>query len=167
MKKSKNEEGVMLVILILLLVVVATVVYGGAKIIKKPMNLPGVQLPTGSSSEETSVPTKKPQISPKQNLNELEGQPVLMENFDKTGYLTDWDANAERQTGNWILLYEEPGRLAIVANLTFNAFSKCDLGGGEEVCDKSELEFESRARVQGNEKNGIVTVIKLTKIAGP
>lgn len=149
MKKLKNEQGVASVILIILLLAVAAVVYGGIKIIKKPVNLPEFQLPAGSSSEETSAPAEE------------------VENFDKTGNLTDWDANAERQTGDWILLYEEPGRVAIVANLAFNAFSKCDLGKGEEVCDKSKLELGARARVQGNEKDGIVTVIKLTKMAGP
>lgn len=141
MRKLKNEQGVASVILIVLLVAVAAVVCGGVKIIKKPVNLPEFQ---------------EPQISP-----------ALMENFDKTGNLTDWDANTERQTGDWILLYEEPGRPAIVANLTFNAFSKCDLGKGEEACDKSKLELGAIARVQGNEKDRIVTVIKLTKIAGP
>jgi hypothetical protein len=169
MRKSKNEQGVALVILVVFLVVAATVVYGGAKIMKKPINLPGLQLPTGNNSEETIAPTEgmEPQISPKQDLEEPESQPVLVENFDRTGNLTDWDANAERETGDWILLYEEPGRPAIVANLTFNTFSKCDLGSGEEVCDKSKLELGVRARVQGNEKEGKVTVIKLTKIAGP
>ena len=162
MRKSKNEQGAALLILIILLVVGAIVVYGGAKIIKKPINLPGIQLPTGSSSEETSAPIEEAE----QDLDESDSQPVLVENFDKTGNLTDWDANAERQTGNWVLLYEAPGRPAITANLVFNASSKCDLGSGEEVCDKSKLELGSTARVQGNEKNGVVTVIKLTKIAG-
>jgi hypothetical protein len=167
MRKSKNEQGVALVILIIFLVVAAAVVYGGAKIIKKPVNLPEVQLPTGNNPEETNLPTEQPQISPKQDLDKSGNQPVLVENFDQTGNLTDWDANAERETGDWILLYEAPGRPAIVANLTFNAFSKCDLGSGEEVCDKSKLELGARASVQGNEKEGKVTVIKLTKIAGP
>lgn len=94
-------------------------------------------------------------------------QPVLVENFDKTGNLTDWDSNTERQTGDWILLYDEPGRLAIVAKLAFNALSKCDLGSGEEVCDKNKLELGAVTRVQGNQKGEIVTVIKLTKLAGP
>lgn len=141
MKKLKNEQGVASVMLIILLVTAAIVVYGGVKIIKKPVNLPDFQ---------------EPQISP-----------ALMENFDKTGNLTDWNANAERQTGDWILLYEEPGRPAIVANLAFNTFSKCDLGKGEEACDKSKLELGAMARVQGSEKDGVVTVIRLTKIAGP
>jgi hypothetical protein len=167
MKKSKNEEGVALVILIVLLVAAVVVVYGGAKIMKKPVNLPGFQLPNGGSPEETSVPTEEPQISPKQNLDESESQPILVENFDKTGNLTDWDANTEKETGDWTLLYEVPGQPAIIANLTFNAFSQCDLGSGEEVCDKSKLELGVRARVQGNEKDGTVTVIKLTKITGP
>lgn len=169
MKKSKNEQRMTLVILVVLLVVVGVLVYGGAKIIKKPLNWPGFQLPAGSSSGETSASTERmePQISPKPDFDESSSQPVLVENFDKTGNLTDWDANTEKQTGNWILLYDEPGRLAIVANLAFNALSKCDLGSGEKVCDKSNLELGIIARVQGNEENGIVTVIKLTKIAGP
>lgn len=158
MRKLKNEQGVASVILIVLLIAVAVAVYGGVKIIKKPVSLPEFQLPIGTSSGETGAPTKgvEPQISP-----------VLIENFDKTGNLTDWDANAEKQTGDWILLYEEPGRSAIVANLVFSAFSRCNLGNGEEVCDKNKLELGAIARVQGDEKNGVVTVIKLTKIAGP
>lgn len=149
MRKLKNEQGLASVMLVILLLVATVVVYGGVKITKKPVNLPDFQLPAGSSSEETSAPAEE------------------VENFDKTGNLTDWDANAERQTGDWILLYDEHGRLAVVANLAFNAFSKCDLGKGEEVCDKSKLELGAIARVQGNEKDGIVTVIKLTRIAGP
>lgn len=169
MRGLKNEQGAALVIVIILLVVAAAGVYGGAKILKKPISLPGFQSPTGSSSEKTSVPTRgiDPQISPAQDLDKSGDQPVLVENFDETGNLTDWDASVERQTGDWILLYEEPGRPAIVAKLTFNAFSKCDLGSGEKVCDKSKLELGARARVQGSDKGGRVTVIKLTKIAGP
>jgi len=157
MKKLKNEQGVASVVLIVLLVVAAVAVYGGVKIIKKPVNSPEIQSPISSNSEETDAPIEEvePQISP-----------VLIENFDKTGNLTDWDASVEKQTGDWTLLYEEPGRPAIVANLAFNAFSQCDLGNGEEVCDKNKLELGIMARVQGDEKNGVVTVIKLTKIAG-
>jgi hypothetical protein len=169
MKKSKNEQGAALVILIVLLVVGAAAVYGGAKLLKKPIDLPGLQLPTSSGSQETSSPSgeAEPQISTKPDVEEASLQPVLIENFNRTGNLTDWDSHTERQTGNWILLYEAPGQPAIVANLAFNALSKCDLGNGEEVCDKSKLELGTIAKVQGHEENGVVTVIKLTKLALP
>jgi len=92
-----------------------------------------------------------------------EDEAVLPQNFSETGGLTDWDANAEKQTGNWVLLYDKPGQLALTVKLTFDNESICDFGSGEEKCDFSKFELGMFAKVEGYEKDGTVTVVKITK----
>lgn len=171
MKKLKNEEnnkGLAPLVLIILLALAGGLVYGGAKIIKKPALLLKVQMPEESSGETTEDYGRglEDQGLLEGNVGQVEKSPSLTENFDKRGNLTDWDSKLEKETGSWILLYDEPGRLAIAANLVFDNSSKCDLGNGEEICDKSKFELGTTARVQGVEEGGKVKVTKLTKVFG-
>lgn len=166
MKKTRNDQGFAPVTLLILIIIAAGAIYGGSRLIKKPVDLLKVNV---GSNQPTSVPTggMKQQVSPKEELPNPADQQVLVENFNKTGGLTDWDANFEKQTGNWVLLYDEPGRLALTAKLAFNAASICDLGDGEKPCDPAKFTLGAYTNVRGNEQNGAVTVIKLTKMAGP
>jgi hypothetical protein len=75
-------------------------------------------------------------------------------NFDKTG-------NLSRQDGKWVLIYEEPGKPALVASLSFNEKSICEKGAQKDVCVLNNLNIGERTRIVGTLDGGILTVYDL------
>ena len=118
--------------------------------ISKPTSIASVSPTTLPTLTSTPTPTSSPQILPI--------------NFTETGNLVNYDSQTESNVSDWTLLYEKPGNPAISAKLAFSEASLCDLGEGPVSCDKSKLTNGDRAKVEGNNNNGVVTVIKLTKL---
>lgn len=75
-------------------------------------------------------------------------------NFDKTG-------NLSRQDGKWVLIYEEPGKPALVASLSFNEKSICEKGAQKDVCVLNNLNIGERTRIVGTLDGGVLTVYDL------
>lgn len=85
-------------------------------------------------------------------------------NFTYDGHLIKQGSGSDSES--WTFLYEGPGAPAQTANLIFNHFSVCDLGGGEKSCQINLRQVESGTKVhlEGNKENDIVTVIKLKRL---
>lgn len=65
------------------------------------------------------------------------------------------------ETENWTFLYKEPDKLAVIAYLTFNFRSQCDLGRGEQICNTEKLENGLKVKIEGNKNGSNLTVLKL------
>jgi len=63
--------------------------------------------------------------------------------IEKTGNLT-------KQNGNWVLVYEEPGKPALTLKLEFNANSICEKGEQKDICVLNNLTIGDRVRVEGS-----------------
>lgn len=171
MNKNKNSRGAAAAAIILA-VLVFGIVLGVYKFISQKQssssekNFVEESLPEESLVEESSENPNQNEFGSGQGSRGsevAEGETVLEQNFSETGGLTDWDSNAEKQTGNWVLLYDKPGRLALTVKLALNDKSVCDFDNGEEKCDFSKFELGMFAKVEGYEKDGVVTVTKITK----
>jgi len=82
----------------------------------------------------------------------------------KPDFITDGNLrlkSSDEETENWTLLYEEPGKPAIIIYLTFNFRSKCDYGSGEQICNTKKFENGLRVHIEGIKNGSDVTVIKL------
>jgi gas vesicle protein len=75
-------------------------------------------------------------------------------NFDKTG-------NLSKQNGEWVLIYEEPGKPALIASLSFNEKSICEKGAQKDVCVLNNLNIGERTRIIGTLEGGVLTVYDL------
>lgn len=75
-------------------------------------------------------------------------------NFSKSGNLVNKD-------GVLNLLYDEPGKLALVVILKFNSESICDLGQVDTNCDLSKLEDGLFVTITGQQNDNEVEVYKL------
>lgn len=139
MDKNKSKKGAMPIIAIIALVIAI----GGAAYIGQKYFV--------------SKPTPPPILAPIP-------KPSLEINFSEVGNILNWDVQTESYTDDWTLLYEKPGNPAISVNLNFNENSLCDIGEGDELCDKNKFSNGDRAKVEGNRVNNKVTVIKLEKI---
>ena len=85
--------------------------------------------------------------------------PAPNPDFITDGHLQVRDEGEE--TENWVFLYEEPGRPAAVAYLTFNFRSKCDFGKGEQICNTKKFENGMYVHLEGIKSGSDVKVIKL------
>ncbi len=85
--------------------------------------------------------------------------PEKKADFSKDGYLHLYDENKE--TAAWKLLYDEPGRLALTLTLNLNFRSRCNYGGGEQICNEKKFENGKRVHVEGNISGDQLTVLKL------
>jgi len=85
--------------------------------------------------------------------------PEQKADFSKDGSLHLYDENKE--TATWKLLYDEPGRLALILTLSFNFRSRCDYGGGEQICNEKKFENGKRVHVEGIINGDQLTVLKL------
>lgn len=83
-------------------------------------------------------------------------------NFSKEG------AFFAREDG-WILLWDEPGRLALTVKVNFTDQSECFLGGEKKDCALINMGPESYDRVSlvGNRSGDEVTVTKLEEVKMP
>lgn len=139
MKKVTNKKGAIPIIAVIILVIaIGGAAYGGYQYLApKPTPVPILE-PTTRSSLEI--------------------------NFSEVGNILNWDVQTESYTDDWTLLYEKPGNPAISVKLNFNENSVCDIGEGDELCDKNKFSNGDRAKVEGNRTNDTVTVIKLEKL---
>jgi len=69
----------------------------------------------------------------------------------------------------WVLLWDEPGRMALTVRLIFTDKSTCIFGGEEKDCGLINMGPESYdyASVEGDRDDGEVTVIKLEELKLP
>lgn len=75
-------------------------------------------------------------------------------NFDKTG-------NLSKQDGKWVLIYEESGKPALVASLSFDEKSICEKGAQRDMCVLNNLKIGERARIVGTLDGSVLTVYDL------
>jgi hypothetical protein len=143
-KKLHAQKGLVPIIVVVLVVVAIVAGYG----VYRYFGL------------DSASPTANPSVSEQPAAR----QGALEINFTETGNILNWNAQTESYMEEWTLLYEKPGNPAISVKLVFNDDSLCDLGEGESVCDKAKLSNGDRAKVEGNMKNGEVTVVNLTKL---
>lgn len=80
--------------------------------------------------------------------------------FSQTGNLTKNNPGYKPDT--WYLVYEKSGQPALHAELKFTNDSVCVVGGERGDCDMNDLTQGARAKVEGLEKNDVVTVEVLT-----
>lgn len=92
---------------------------------------------------------------------------TLEVNFSQAGNILNWDSQTESYTDEWTFLYEKPGNPAISLKLVFSQSSLCNIGEGEKVCDKGELNNGDRVELEGSRVGDKVTVIKLEKLSTP
>lgn len=109
-----------------------------------------------TSSTKTQDLLKKPEET--RNLMQTVA-PLPKADFSKDGYLSFGQEDEETPTIK--LLYEEPGRPAVIAYLSFNFRSKCDYGQGEGICNEKKFEDGIRVHIEGVKSGSDVTVIKL------
>jgi len=72
------------------------------------------------------------------NINLINAENLI----EKTGNLT-------KQNGNWVLVYEEPGKPALTLKLEFNANSLCEKGAQKDICVLENFKIGSRVRISG------------------
>ena len=83
-------------------------------------------------------------------------QQEVKADFSKTGNITKSESKIN-------LIYEEPGKPALSANLVFNENSKCESATGEKTCVLTDLKDGDRISVEGKlQADNSVEVIKLT-----
>jgi len=152
--KNQREGFVATKFLVVMAVGVAMVgaVYGGYRYVKNNLKIThgsaaNLEKPdwikTAKEARDTMatvVPASKPDFTADGNL-----------------HLKD---NGE-ETENWTFLYEEPGKPAVVAYLTFNFRSKCDFGSGEQICNTKKFENGLKVHIEGTKSGSDVTVINL------
>ena len=109
-----------------------------------------------TSSTKTQDLLKKPEEA-KKIMESV--APLPQADFVKDGYLR-LDQEDE-ETSNWQLLYEEPGRLALIVNLNFNNRSSCDYGKGDQIRSEKHFKDGMRVHIEGTKGGNNVTVINL------
>lgn len=114
----------------------------------------------GVPTEETREAKPTPKLTP-------EPTQALTINFSQAGNILNWDSQTETYADEWTLLHEKPGNPALSVNLIFNENSICDVGQGEKVCNKGELNNGDRVELEGNRVGDTVTVIRLKKLSAP
>lgn len=67
----------------------------------------------------------------------------------------------EETEGQWMFIYDEPGKMAANVLLDFNNRSICDYGNGEQICNTKKFEIGQRVHVEGNINGDLLTVLKL------
>ncbi len=139
-KFEKQKGAVPIIAVIILMAVIGGAAYVGQKLIA-PSKKPG--------PESASEPSPKPPMEV---------------NFTETGNTLNWDSRTESYLDEWTLLYEKPTNPAISVKLEFDENSLCNLGEGEEPCDKNKLNNGDLSQVKGNRVADTVTVIKLEKL---
>ncbi|MEK7653213.1 MAG: hypothetical protein AAB358_01925 [Patescibacteria group bacterium] len=119
---------------LLALAVVAAFVLAGCSLI-----------PTGNQNQPSNE---------NQNANtNQESAPAV--NFTKTGNISNW--------ANKTFLYEEPGKPAVSATLSFGDYSQCDNNAqGFTPCNVAEFKDGDRVLVEGNLADGVVKVVRIT-----
>jgi hypothetical protein len=85
-------------------------------------------------------------------------EPGKQNNFSKPGNIVQGEGN------EWVLVYEEPGKPALRANLQFTASSSCDMGAGSASCEGIRWKAGERVRVEGNLSGQSLIVSKVTKL---
>ena len=135
---------------------------------------PGVlTLPKGELGEPTVIqeqkgpePTAKPTTvaptSKEPEQKEKSETPSTKGNFSQKGAIFAGE-------DGWVLLWDEPGRMALTVRLIFTDKSTCIFGGEEKDCGLINMGPESYdyASVEGNRDDGEVTVIKLEELKLP
>jgi hypothetical protein len=145
MDKFESKKVFIPIVVLIILIIVVGAGYG----VYKYFGPKTIFLPTGLSvkKESESVPKEPATI-----------------NFSQSGNVLNWDSRTESYTEDWTLLYEEPGNPALSVKLVFDENSRCDVGEGEEVYDRSKLNNGDRAKIEGNKSDGEVTVVTLKKL---
>lgn len=91
--------------------------------------------------------------------------PQKRADFVKDGNLKLSGEGSEMAT--WVLLYDEPGQLALSATLILNNRSKCNFGKDEQICSEKHFENGLRVHLEGTKNGNEVTVIKLEELKLP
>lgn len=123
--------------------------------------------PTAVQTPKSLEPTiaKSTTATPKLKEQEQGKKPestIAKGNFSREG------AVMAREEG-WILLWDEPGRMAMNVKLKFTDQSVCILGGEEKDCALINMGPQSydRVKVEGNRTGDEVTVTKLEELKLP
>ncbi len=77
--------------------------------------------------------------------------------IEKTGNLT-------KQNGNWVLVYEEPGKPALTLKLEFNANSICEKGAQKDICVLGNLGIGNRVKISGIVDGDKLLIYNLTLV---
>ncbi len=133
-------------------VVVVTGVYLGYKYVKN-----NLKITTGSEANIEKPDWFKTAKEAKETMATV--IPAQKPDFITDGNLRLRNGGDEEEI--WTLLYEEPGKPAVIAYLTFNFRSKCDYGSGEQICNTKKLENNQKVNLEGLKNGQDVTVIKL------
>lgn len=101
-------------------------------------------------------------VSPTAQVTPMLTSPLSV-NFTQEGNLSDFDANAGKETGVWSLIYEKPGKPVLKVKLNFVADSQCE----NQPCNDYKLTNGARVAIKGNtadaENPAEITVITLSK----
>lgn len=120
----------------------------------------------GCQQTKTS-PSAKPTAASPQSVKKPTSEPKAKEpniNFSKSGNILNWDAEKERETDQWRLLYEEPpDKPALTVDLSFNKQSSCN----NQPCSQVKLENGDQVKIEGVKEGKTVTVVNLTKFSSP
>jgi len=141
-----------IIIIAVVIVIVAVVSYSSYRYLKK--NLKIARGPEANVEKPEWMKTTK---EAKEEMATI--IPAPNPDFITDGHLQVRDEGEE--TENWVFLYEEPGRPAAVAYLTFNFRSKCDFGKGEQICNTKKFENGMYVHLEGIKSGSDVKVIKL------
>ncbi len=104
----------------------------------------------------------KEENSPSPNPSAVVTIPPEELNFSKTGNL----AKQKNEVGDdaWFLIYEEPGKPALKAELVFDEESVCEVGGQKKDCVAGEFKEGEWVKIDGLEIEGMVLVSTLTSV---
>lgn len=157
-----------LLMIVVLGIVVGGAVYGAYRYIgQKPgaLILPkgGVGQPTITRETKNLKPTTKAATAtPELKEQEQKGK---AETSSAKGNFSHQGALIAKEDG-WILLWDEPGRMALNVKLKFTDQSVCIFGGEKKDCGLINLGPESynRASVEGDRVDDEVTVIKMEEL---
>lgn len=159
---------------LLVVVVLGVIVGAGAYVFyKNPTRIipqaPNEKLAEPVETTKTTKPTTEKAVetgggkqSTKPESTAKPETPSAKGNFSKKG------AVVAREEG-WVLIWDEPGRMAMNVKLKFTDQSVCILGGEKKDCALINMGPQSYdyASVEGNRSNDEVTVIKLEELKLP
>lgn len=97
--------------------------------------------------------------------DQLMGSPVATSSATPSATITDAAAvsflrngNLAKSGENWQIIYEEPGKPALSANLVFNDKSGCVASGALSKCDMTQFKIGEPVIIEGSLKKDILTV---------
>lgn len=135
--------------IIALLIFIIVLLIGGIVYFIRPIGL--VQKPEKQQNNVATEEITQPEVTTQETI--FPNIPPKAD-FTRNGTLIN-------KEGDWIFLYDEPGKLALTLKLEFTNISTCDFGEGKKRCDERQLEEGTRVKINGYEKNNELTVIEL------